>query len=110
MHFSLVVTVLTVTQLLASADALTFAVSNVTLPKGNSNMAIGAYNDSIFILGGSITTVNNQRQMTEYQIEFNNMVYYGPNYLSHDFVNYGTYYAQLGHMLYIMNEGGASLS
>eukprot|EP01083_Nonionella_stella_P065340 171113_1 len=73
-------------------------------------MAIGAYNDSIFILGGSITTVNNQRQMTEYQIEFNNMVYYGPNYLSHDFVNYGTYYAQLGHMLYIMNEGGASLS
>eukprot|EP01083_Nonionella_stella_P103530 295690_1 len=48
--------------------------------------------------------------MTEYQIEFNNMVYYGPNYLSHDFVNYGTYYAQLGHMLYTMNEGGASLS
>eukprot|EP01084_Bolivina_argentea_P253855 426577_1 len=91
-------------RLLTNYEYWTTATS--TLPRADARAAIGHYNQSIFILGGT----NYRFQLTEYNIVNDKFIDYGTSVLGDHTYGSGQFYTQINNILYIINVGGASLS
>eukprot|EP01083_Nonionella_stella_P110578 323679_1 len=72
--------------------------SNSSLPQPDVYIAVGSHNGSIYLLGG----IDHGSQITEYRIDTNTMIDQG-NALPQQVYGYGSYYAQLDHLLYMIN-------
>eukprot|EP01084_Bolivina_argentea_P098041 176234_1 len=83
-----------------------FVTSNVTLPRADSQMAVGYWNHSIFLLGG----ISAAFQMVKYDMINNSMTDYGANYLPGAPSGSGQYYTQKGEFLFIIDNAGSRIS
>eukprot|EP01084_Bolivina_argentea_P098039 176227_1 len=88
------------------AEFSSFVTSNVTLPRASSQMVVGYWNHSVFLLGGASTAF----QMVKYDMINNSMTDYGANYLPGAPSGSGQYYTQKGEFLFIIDSGGSRIS
>eukprot|EP01083_Nonionella_stella_P143157 444253_1 len=91
------------------SDAVIFEedwiVGNPLFPRTFFGAAIGFWNNSIFILGGSGV----KKQFVEYNIVNSNIIDYGTNYLSGDIRGYGQLCCQQHNYLYMITANGDAL-
>eukprot|EP01083_Nonionella_stella_P245618 853525_1 len=87
------------------SEATGWSPSSSTLPFADNSMAVGAYNDTIFLLGGA----NNQNQMTEYHISTDTFTNKGP-ILEESMYAYGQIWSQIDETMYIIDTTGEHLS
>eukprot|EP01083_Nonionella_stella_P092764 259793_1 len=91
------------------SDAVIFEedwiVGNPLFPRTFFGAAIGFWNNSIFILGGSGV----KKQFVEYNIVNNNIVDHGANYFSESIYGFGQFYHQQHHYLYMISPSSQTL-
>eukprot|EP01083_Nonionella_stella_P208654 757018_1 len=77
-----------------------------TLPRADWDIAVGAYNDSIFIIGGE----SESHQATEYQISTNTFIDLGSNRITDAISGEGQFWVHKGEILYMLHEPKAPTS
>eukprot|EP01084_Bolivina_argentea_P117405 208526_1 len=93
-----------VAALITLAESEWAEVTNPTLPRAGDSMAVGSYNDTIFILGGW-----NSKQVSEYNAG-TGFTDIGVNILSSIIWGVGQYYASIDENIYLINPSGDHLS
>eukprot|EP01084_Bolivina_argentea_P132931 234567_1 len=84
-----------------------WVTSNLILPRGgDANMAIGYFNDSIFLLGGNAYGY----QMLEYKVFEKEFIDHGELAISDNTFGFGQYYTQINDTIYIIDPDGDKLS
>eukprot|EP01084_Bolivina_argentea_P069404 126286_1 len=89
-----------------TCSSLLWNTSNVTLPRSDQKMAVGTYDNSIFLLGGA----TNGFQVMEYDIINNVMIDHGTNILSTDTYGNGQFYTQINEIVLMIGSTGTQLS
>eukprot|EP01084_Bolivina_argentea_P204255 348794_1 len=99
----LVIVIITTTQ---SQYGIWISPSESKLPRGDWDMAVGHYNEMIFILEIYNCGHVNNYQMVQYDIETNNFVDNGISSISKPIVGGSQFYTQINHILYIIDNIG----
>eukprot|EP01084_Bolivina_argentea_P175128 303324_1 len=79
--------------------------SSVSMPRENYDMAIGYYDNSIYLLGGYI----HQFQLIEYDIGTNKMIDHGENKLPTKVYGEAQYYSVSNNIIFMIDHFGANL-
>eukprot|EP01083_Nonionella_stella_P169427 574505_1 len=95
-------TLLTLMIGLAFSDWVT--ISNPGLPRATASMAVGSYNDAIFILGGYISN-----QVVEYSVTNQDFTDHD-NGLQYNAYGGGDFYTQIGNTVYMLSTSGSNLN
>eukprot|EP01083_Nonionella_stella_P306492 1073631_1 len=84
----------------------TVTSTSLRLPRADRQMAIGSWNGSIFILGGS----GYGRALVELDIADNQMIDHGTTYLANDTFSSAQFWTQREEILYIISNDGYTLN
>eukprot|EP01083_Nonionella_stella_P299503 1017532_1 len=84
-------------------------LSQSTLPRATSQMAIATHNHSIYMLGAYNMANGNLRQLVEYDISSDTIINHGQDILPRDVRGEGNYYTQTDNMLYMIDGDGTTL-
>eukprot|EP01083_Nonionella_stella_P169428 574506_1 len=95
-------TLLTLMIGLAFSDWVT--ISNPGLPRTTAYMAVGSYNDAIFILGGW-----GSKQVVEYSVTDMTFTDHG-NELQYNAYGGGDFYTQIDNTVYMLSGSGSNLN
>eukprot|EP01083_Nonionella_stella_P212416 767129_1 len=84
-------------------------ITDPLLHRSNYLMAVGAFNSSIWILGGAGGPIQN-KQLIEYQIDQNTFTAHNASALSEAAYGRGQFYTQIDHSLFMIHPYGDSIS
>eukprot|EP01083_Nonionella_stella_P069107 184065_1 len=90
---------------LPAINTATWEESAVTLPRVVDEVALGFFENEIYIIGG----LSDRNQVIRYNIDYDNFTDYGRNVLSVDTWGTGQYYRQFGSILYLINNNRFSI-
>eukprot|EP01083_Nonionella_stella_P303461 1050642_1 len=101
-HFALTLVVIVFIVYVQIAKAL-WHTSQTLLPNGGNDfgMAIGAYNDTIFLLGGYDNA--RQKQLTQYKVSTQTLTAFGLNTFERNLYGSVQYWTQQDHILYMVD-------